>query len=661
LAAAALATLPISAAGAALPDPRANPTPWLLVLLVGAVGPTFAVASATAPMVQRWFAASGHVAGADPYFLYAASNLGSMAALIGYPAVIEPQLSLTAQSLFWTAGFVVLALLTAACGALAGNRQQSSPSAAAIAERPAAGERVRWILLSFAPSSLLIGVTTHITTDIASAPLLWVVPLVIYLLTFVLVFARRNLIPHWLLLALQPVFVVPIAMADFLKVSGGQFFILLLHLVAFFVTAMICHGELARSRPAARRLTEFYLFMSLGGVLGGLFAALLAPAIFTTIVEYPLALVLACLLRPKMGAGRIDTLRERRDDLVWPLVFFVILAGAAFIFRDAFIDMPLGGRVVVAAVVTPFGCMLALRPVRFGLGIAAIFVAGALATGPHGEILERERNFFGVLRVNQSLAAGTHVLVHNTTVHGVQSLDPARRLEPQSYYHPSGPLGDVFAAFAPVIDSRPVAAVGLGAGSLACYGRAGQSLTFYEINPANERIARDRRYFTFLSDCPPRTEVVLGDARLTLAAAPAAHYAALVLDAFSSDSIPLHLITREAMRLYFSKLAPGGIIAVHISNRFLELRPVLGNMAADLGLASLTRLDPIKLDEPGLAKYPSVWVVLARREADLAPLAGRPGWTAMPVYPAAGVWTDDFSNIVTALLWHLRGVGDATR
>ncbi|MGQ0662219.1 MAG: fused MFS/spermidine synthase [Pseudomonadota bacterium] len=652
LAAAGLSTLPIALPAGAGPDPLADPSPWLLTVLAASVGAPFAVAAATAPMMQAWFATTGHAGARDPYFLYAASNLGSMLALVGYPALLEPQFALPAQSVLWAGGFALLVALTGACALAAGRGSVAAAAPDVVAEGTAAGGPAKWILLSFAPSSLLMGVTTHITTDIASAPLLWVMPLILYLGSFVLVFSRRRLLPHAFMVGLQPILIVPIAALALWQIAGGRTPILALHLLAFFATAMVCHGELAASRPPARRLTEFYLYLSVGGVMGGLFNALLAPLVFEAVVEYPLALILASFLRPPMAAGRDDAPRRKLYDVLAPFALLAALLAAVLGFREVFSSASYGAKLILAGGAALAALPMALRPLRFGLAVAGIFMAGALAPSPDGDILYRERNFFGVLRVSHNQELGAYILKHDTTIHGAQRRDEAARLEPQTYYHPSGPIGDVFQALDRAIAGRPVAAIGLGAGSIACYGRPGQSWTFYELNPAAERIARDPRFFTFLRDCPPAVEVVLGDARRMLAAAPAAAYAALVLDAFSSDAIPLHLLTREAMQLYLDKLAPGGVIAIHVSNRHLELRPVFGNIARDLGLYGITRNDPAAGSGPVV--YSSTWVALARRAADLGPLVGAEGWTALPVRPQAGVWTDGFSNLVSAAWWKLR-------
>ncbi|MFH1267013.1 MAG: fused MFS/spermidine synthase [Planctomycetota bacterium] len=575
--------LPIIVAKGLTPSAEANPIPWLLMILSISVGLPFFVVSASAPMLQAWFADTGHPAADDPYFLYAASNVGSMVALLGYPFLLEPNLPLAGQTWLWAAGYGLLMLLVLGCAVFlwrspgaAGktDRQAGSAADAPSLADPTWRDRLWWLALSFAPSSLLLGVTTHISTDIASVPLLWVVPLALYLLTFVLVFARRTLLKHTWMLRAQPYFVVLLAALFFLNAAKIVWVLLLLHLATFFVMAMVCHGELARMRPKAARLTEFYIWMSIDGVLGGVFNAIVAPNLFPTIIEYPLVIVVASMLRPTTRTGARTT-RVGRLDFALPLGLAVGLGGLALSLQAAAVTIGVRGT---AAILAPAGLVALVsqkRPLRFGLSVGAVLIVSLLCSGWERGLLCVERNFYGVVRVRHDRRHNANSLIHGTTNHGLQSRDPNRRRQPLSYFHRTGPLGDVFQALSDRGSFREIGVIGLGTGTIAAYGKPGQRITYYEIDPAILRIARDPRYFTFLRDQEAELDVVLGDARLSLVDAPSARYDLLVLDAFSSDAIPVHLLTREAIALYLNKLADRGVLALHISNRYLDLAPVL--------------------------------------------------------------------------------------
>jgi spermidine synthase len=630
-------------------SPDANPTGWLLGLLLVTVGGPFFVLSASAPLLKRWFSLTSHPAAKDPYFLYGSSNFGSMLGLLGYPLFIEPRFRLVHQSRGWAVGYGCLVVLVWACAAMAWRFGAAAASGAVDGsidtgpERLGIRRRLWWIALAFVPSSLMLGVTTYIATDLASVPLLWVIPLALYLLSFILVSARRPVIPHAWMCRLLPL-LVALSLTVILFEATHPFWVIIpIHLVMFFVAAMVCHGELLIDRPMVGKLTSFYLCMSVGGVLGGLFNALVAPVVFDRVVEYPLAIVLAALCRP-VPRTAVETPRERQLDLLLPLGIGALTVGLILGVQALHPEMDRMGLTLM------FGAPMLLwyhtlhRPLRFGLGVGAIMLASGLSPSVHGHVLHRERDFFGVVRVTRSPDAAYNLLLHGSTIHGLQSREPSRRREPLTYYHRTGPAGQIFQA----VPRRNVAVVGLGAGSLTSYAGPGQRWTYYEIGPAIERIARDPRYFTYLRDCRASTlEVVLGDARLQLRTAPEVGYGLIVLDAFSSDAIPMHLLTREALGLYRRKLTPDGAIAFHISNRFLDLAPVLGALARDSGLVSRVRYDiNPSVAEQQMGKSPSIWLVMAHRDADLGPLATDPVWVAPRVRPDEPVWTDDFSNII---------------
>ncbi len=656
LLAAAFVFLPIGVPSGWAPPASANPAPWLVMTLAAAVGLPALAVSATSPLLQKWFARTGHHAAGDPYFLYSAGSLGNLLILVGYPTLLEPSMDLRYQSLGWTATYALLALLIAGCAVLLWRFPASAPAPGGAPPPPAPAEpsrppspriRLRWLLLSMAPSSLLLGVTGHITANIAAVPLLWVIPLSLYLLSFAVVFARRPVLPHRWMVAAQP-FLVLAAVYGMTAFVDKPAYTLPWHLAAFFLTAMVCHGELAASRPAADHLTEFYLWLSLGGVMGGMFNTFVTPLVFTSMAEYPLAVAAACLLRPPSGGGA-DASRPWTD-ILWPVLLGGGLAALLRFFASGGSSVENPGfwhNMAVAA--ASLACLgFVRRPLRFGLGLGAVLAAGALTMGYPAKVLFRERNFFGTIKVVEP-GRGEHLLIHGVTSHGAQLTDPRFRREPLLYYALEGPLGDIFTALAAGLRGRDVAVVGLGAGSAAAYGQPGQTFVFYEINPAVVRAAEDEHLFTFLGDSLARTEVVVGDARLRLAEAPDRRFSLIILDAYSSDAIPVHLVTREAIRLYLSKLANGGILAFNITNSYLDLAPVLNDLAQDAGLLCFYKEDTEACASAayGEMKSRSAWLVMARKYADLGTLYAFPGWEGL-AGKTGRVWTDGYSNILSA-------------
>lgn len=686
LAVAALA-LPVAiSASAAETVPReGDPALWLLGRLLMTVGLPFFALSALGPLLQKWFSATGHEHARDPYFLYAASNAGSLVALVGFPVALEPLLPLAQQGRVWAFVYAALVLLVAACAVVTwrasrgraggvagefegvadedvgrdgrrdarGETDDSPPgevasARAGAAETLTAARRLRWVALAFAPSSLMMGVTTYLSTDIASLPLLWVVPLSLYLVTLIIVFARRRLVRRRLVELALPGVALVFALVYLSGATRPALFLALLHLLFFFVAALMCHGRLADDRPHPARLAEYYLWMSLGGALGGLFNALVAPVVFERVVEYPLAVVLACALLPARNRGADDARRERLLDLGFPVALGVLTALLGVVTRR------LGWETVeslalVVGVPLVLCYLLRRRPARFALAVGAVMLGGFFWRGLGSETVHAERNFFGTVRVVRDDGEELNWLYHGTTIHGRQSTRLDARCEPLSYYHPKGPLAQVFTAYNAEPPSPNVAVVGLGTGTTVAYARPGQRWSFYEINPAVVSLASAPDYFSYLSYCTSGVpvEIILGDARLRLADAAPATFGLIVLDAFSSDAIPVHLMTAEALDLYLSRLAPGGLVAYHVSNRTLDLHPVVADLARSRNLSALAFNDHERL--PG--KEPSHWVVVARRPEDLAALSTDARWHPLEGDPRRRLWTDDYSNIVTILKW----------
>jgi hypothetical protein len=642
LIASALAMLPISASsvGAGADAPVLS---LLAVLAVSLGFPVFAL-SATAPLLQQWFSRTGHRHAADPYFLYSASNAGSLLALIGYPLVLEPLLGLKQQTLAWSAACAVFAALVFACGAAVWRGRPVS-AAAPVATRPAAAPltwrvRARWMLLALAPSSLMLGVTQHITSEIAAAPLLWLIPLTIYILTFVVAFARTKVLPARAVDRVQPLLVVALVLVWPLD---DHVSVLVLHLVVFAVTAMMCHAELARTRPDVQHLTAFYLWLAIGGAAGGAFNALVAPVAFDSVLEYPLALALACALRPAPPGMRPGLWKELLPAAA------LAAAAAALIATDT---RPFASTWTAVAYLQVVGVGLYLahrRPLQFALAVFTVIIATPFVHSAE-RLLERHRSFFGVHSVLVDDTGAFHVLMHGITIHGAQYIAPDKRTRPTTYFHADSPIGQVFSVLGREGRLERVAVIGMGTGTLACHRAPQREWTFYEIDPVVVKLAQDGRHFDFLARCAPDARIVVGDGRLSIARAPDAAYDLIVIDTFSSDAIPAHMVTREALALYLRKAAAGGVVAFHVTNQYLDLLPVLARLAADAGVAAYVpgpRLD-LQLDER-LAALPSSWVAVARDAARLAPLAADEGWIPMPAPAPGRLWTDDFSNILSAI------------
>jgi SAM-dependent methyltransferase len=659
-----LLSLPITIRTISSPPTVGSPITWLIQVLMLSLGIPFLLLSSTGPLVQQWFSAIRSSGSPDPYFLYSASNAGSLLGLLAYPAIIEASLPLSSQARVWTGGYTVFIALIAACACVLWISPTAAPESAsggqpATCPRTAAPppvraswqERARWVALAFVPSSLMLGLTTYVTMDIAAIPLLWVLPFAAYLLTFVIAFARAPLLRHQQAVRLQPLLVVPLIVLMFWGPYLATPAFLPFHLAAFFLTALVCHGELAARRPEAARLTEYYLWLALGGALGGAFNVLVAPNLFTSVLEYPLLLVIACLLRP----GTVEPSRRLAWNIVAALVALPVLVGAQHLLSRydepaARVPALMIAGVVLASCVAAIVCYRGRdQPLVLAAGLGGILVALGLAEASQQDLIHRERDFYGIHQVRYNREDSTHVLMNGTTKHGAQSISAGRRREPLSYYARTGPLGDVFREI-PAAPGRAVAVVGLGTGATAAYGVSGERWTVYELDPAVERIARDARYFTYLADSPAQVRVVLGDGRLSLGRAKDSTFSLIVLDAFSSDAIPVHLLTSEALALYFRKLVPGGVLVFHLSNRYLNLEPVLSRFAQQAGVAARIWANTArkKVDERA-GEDPSIWAVLASDSRSFGSLSHDSRWRTLRQPDKVNLWTDDFSNVLQIL------------
>jgi hypothetical protein len=655
----ALFTLPLALASGFGRPPAEGQVWWLIGLFGMSIGLPFFAVAANAPLLQAWFSRTRHPQAHDPYFLYGASNLGSFVALLAYPVLIEPFLTLRTQSLAWTGGFAVLMAMIAVAGVFMIATMR--PTVARAAERSAAAPGARdiagWIALAFVPSAMLIAVTSHIATDIASAPFLWVVPLAIFLATFIFTFRSGGDTTHRLLVRLLPFIIAPLAMGLSSSVQTFWQMVLILNLSLLAMTAMICHRELYRKRPDARFLTGFYLWISVGGVLGGIFTGLIAPYLFPDVWEYRILIVLALLCRP----GAFDN--GWRPWLRGGAVFAALLAAAItpyLLGQQIPPGMAVAWMIGLAAIAAYI--MINARDtmkVAFATALMLILTVLYRPGYTHGQTW---RSFFGVHKVFESNDGRFRMLFHGTTLHGVQRLKNADgtvssgKPEPLTYYYKHGPIAEAIAAMREQKGKLDVAVVGLGTGSMACHAKDGERWRFFEIDPAVVRIARDPAKFRFLSDCGGGEDIVLGDARLTLADEKGM-FDLIVLDAFSSDAVPVHLLTTEALGQYLGRLKEGGAIAFHISNRYLELASVVAEVAASHGLTTIVRVDRApQTDENGQTRYASsIVAVVARSQGDIAKLSTRPGWRPQVANGAVRPWTDDYSNILAAM-WRMQTV-----
>jgi len=631
-----------------------NPTLWLLLLLTIGMGLPFLVLSTFSSTIQTWYASTSRNGVNNPYVLYAAGNLGSTLALFAYPLLMERYLGLSEQSQLWGWGYKILIALTGGSALIVWCMPESKAGDSGIRStqtelQPTRRQELRWLAFAFVPSSLMLGVTTALTTELPPIPLFWVLPLAIYLVSFILVFATKSTAYHKMVVETLPILLLVVAFPIISKSVLSPLFLIPFYLLTLFFACMACHGELAISRPSAAYLTRFYLCVSIGGVLGGFFNAILAPLLFSSITEFPLVLVLLALLMSGLGPDNSTRSMERRD-VILPIVLGLGVGGIALWLRSTtFRASPVMNFVVFAGPL--LACFsFSRRPMRFALGFGALLLASGLYSGQYGRLLLTQRSFFGVYRVSED--AGYRQLIHGSTIHGVQSMDRARAREPLSYFYETGPIGQVFRTSSISSRLHEVAVVGLGAGSLACYSESWRHFTFYEIDPTVERVARDPRYFTYLEDCSPGTRIVIGDARLSLQSVPAQKYDLLVVDAFSSDTIPVHLATREAIHLYFDKLAGHGLLALNVSNRYLDMRPILADLAGDAGLASIVQEDlNIEAYEQSRGKFASTWVLMARQRSDFAELMSQPRWHDFPRGFTRRRWTDDYSSVVDIIRW----------
>lgn len=621
-----------------------QPLFWLWGVLLKHVGLVFVLIAATAPLTQAIAALS--LPNRNPYALYVASNVGSMVGLFVYPLFLEPWFDLSLHGQVFCVG--VFALIV--CWLLMWHGSGSLNTDACVEDKAEQSssidlwQRLRWLVWSAIPSALLCAVTLHITTDVASFPLIWVLPLAIYLLTFMLVFADKPIGRSFFYQIHLPVVMVILLLID---CQFNWIFAVIVNLLAFFVVSMSCHGKLVEHKPANIHLSEFYLWLAFGGVVGGWFSTLIAPIVFSSVIEYPILLIASLMVMSSRCTWKLSF----QAKTFWMIISAVILLTFSWMLLSLFrdydsLDKDIALKITIIPLIIGLFFLYRLfksQPLSYAIGLALIFFFFPDFSGKDS-LLFQDRNFFGVSKVEYIKDGNFNNYTHGTTRHGLQSQELDKKLIVSSYY--VNTLEEVYKTLPANLKSQPYAVLGLGAGTVACLGKE-QRVDFFEIDPMVVKIAENPKYFTYLSDCPTTHKIFLGDGRLELAKQPEASYGLLVMDAFTSDAIPMHLLTREALAVYRKVLKSGGRIAFNVSNRHLNLIPELGALAADAGWVAASKLYEPTSEEPLVMA--SQWVVLANKKEDINSLLDADnGWELISGEHPISVWTDQHSSI-----WHI--------
>ncbi len=653
----ALLWLPLGLASFNMPA-NGSPIFWVPWLLVASIGPLFFVVAAQAPLMQRWYGFAGNEG--EPYALYAASNIGSFAGLIAYPLIVEPFTALNSQTWIWSSIYLLLMALVAACALLVWRSNSATVSVPEIEESTPPiswRRRLYWIALAAVPSGLMLSTTSHLTTDLMAMPLLWVIPLGIYLLSFSIAFAENQRPAYWISRFAPVVLVVAGA---FVFIAGGKAAIngAAATLSLLFFVAVALHNEMYRTRPAASQLTGFYLMMSVGGVIGGFFCAIVAPLLFDWTWEHPILILLAALLMPKLSLFEFD---HRDPKLKWAIAVIGLVALAIGVWGGiSEPDEASLKKIIMAATVVTLGVAVAGFRWPFVAAMAGVLaISGGWNNIKASVDGGRMRSYFGTYKIDSSEDGRVRWLMHGTTMHGMQLLDDPKR--PISYYPETSGVGLALIA-APRLygPDASIGVVGLGTGTLACYRRPGQNWQFFEIDPLMIEIAREKKVFSFIDRCAPDVDITLGDARLTLADVTEGKFDILALDAFSSDSIPLHLMTKEAFATYRRALGPDGVLLVHISNRYIDLNPVIAAEAKANGWHAALRHDSPTDALVAAGSRASQWIALSPDAAKLAQLTGKVDtkkdryynptqWIMLDPPGTTRAWTDDYASVLPHL------------
>jgi len=654
-----LMALPLGLPDNINPPTESDPTFWLISTLFLAIGLPFFVVSTTSTLIQKWFSNIGLSSSKDPYFLYAASNIGSLIALLSYPFFIEPGIGLENQKIYWGGGYILLCVLILSCAVLfwkVSKKHQDSTANTVASEEDVPEltlqKKLYWLILALVPSSLLLGLTNFISTDIASVPLLWVIPLTLYLLSFVIVFSKWGAKVHGLMVIIQPFVLLPFIAYSLINPAILPYWVnLALHLAAFFLAIMVCHGELARNRPHTRFLTDFYLIMSFAGMLGGMFNTFVAPFIFDSVYEYPIMIIAALMLRPRLRRSERPWLQQLGMDALFPLIIFIV--GLSIYFTTDNLGQYIDSIGAALILLAGLNYSFRERPTTLALSTAVLIF---FTMGLHGVLsstLFQKRTFFGVMSVRDSTLLNEkgqpekyREFYHGTTKHGAQRLPRHLQQTPLTYFSRQGPIGQLFSEYNDQNNRWNIAVVGLGAGTLSCYAKKEQDWIFYELDPGIVDVAENPKYFTYLKNCAHKITMKVGDARLSIVKEPDQRLDLLIIDAFSSDAIPTHLLTQEAFDLYFSKIKPNGILAFHITNRHLALKKVLSDHSQTMKIPAL--IQEFKPKNPPPLVVATDWVVMAKNKQVLEPLrqSNLGHWQKMPLYFGLKSWTDDFTNII---------------
>lgn len=639
---------------------------WQLSLMASMIGGPFFVIAASAPLFQHWFSASGHKDAENPYFLYAVSNTGSLLALLSYPFVIEPLLTLSEQSYAWLSGYLVLIIFAALCALKIYNGQKPIaplPDARGHDESSIWKMRAAWLILAFIPSSLMLGLTSYIATDLASLPLLWILPLTLYLLTFIIAFSRTPWIDLAPLREITAYALCAVVIAFIItSFKAPPFYVILIQVVGFILSAQLCHSQLAALKPSPSRLTEFYLVISAGGVLGGVFNALIAPAVFSTPIEYALTLSLvgfviwaghAKIPHITLNFNTVDDKAKRRKLIALDALMLgigVATCALAIWTRNPMLQML--GCIGTACFIF---MLVQNRPVfAIYCAITLLLFQSTTMWQKDKTTLETRRNYFGVMRVYDFGYA--HTLQHGTTLHGAQYQEPSLKLAPTTYYSPISPAADIFYYFDEKSGrDKPqrFATLGLGVGSVNCFMAESRTYDFYEIDKDVIEIASNPEYFSYLTDCDQGHNIILGDARLMISKAPDAYYDMIFVDTFGSDAIPIHIVTKEAFETYLKKLKPGGIIAVNVTNRYFDLRVPIDAIVRELGLSAAYKFKILQAGVNTINPLDSsaAFIVIGRDPVDIAHFMELEQWEPLRTKRKMSPWTDDYANILPALMF----------
>lgn len=652
LVAAGAIALPLSLTAGSEPPPD-GPLIWQLKIMLGMVAAPFFVLSASAPLLQRWFSLSSHEEAARPYSLYAASNAGSLIALLAYPFIIERTTGLGQQAEGWTYGYAALAILGLLVVLAGGLFKKPDVPVTDDEPEPVVMTRMIWVFLAFIPSSLMLGYTTYVTTDVTSAPLLWIIPLSLYLLSFIVAFSDKPFMQLETTRSFHAVFLLFFLWFAMVSVAGSRLPILIIHGLLFFFTALLCHQELSRLKPSPRHLTGFFLYVSIGGALGGLFNSFLAPLIFPLPYEYVIVIVLSGFARMMATDQTFRQAWRSAKQSLTPssektFKDFFLFPGLIIIGSASAIIPTTSFNVLLATFVVLFAFPLNERRWAFALTILLIVACKPLIPW---QVAARktfiERNYYGIHMVED--VKPIRKLTHGTTVHGAQAMNPEYATTPITYYYTGSGGADAFALLDKRQGPQKIAAMGLGVGSIGCYRKADRSFDFYEIDPSVAALAQNTEYFTYLSKCQSPYRIILGDARLKIAEAPDQAYDMIFIDVFSSDNIPIHILTREAVSLYLRKLKPDGMIVFHTSNRYFALEPEIEWIGNELGLSFLMKsAQGGVIGLSGIQYYPTKYAVLTKNNSTLESLTHQK-WSTLPLDVNKEPWSDNYANVLRAL------------